>query len=78
VSKNWIEHCKKQNNKLNTEAGKELYKKRCCSVEPVFGNIKRNLWFERFSLRWREKVTIEWNLITMAHNMTKLMIAMAA
>jgi hypothetical protein len=24
-----------------------------------------------------EKVTIEWNLITMAHNMTKLMIAMA-
>jgi hypothetical protein len=51
ISKNWINHCKIQDEKLSSEQGKELYKKRCYSVEPVFGNIKRNLKFERFSLR---------------------------
>lgn len=75
ISKNWIEHCKKQDQKLSTEYGKELYKKRCCSVEPVFWNIKRNLWFERFLLRWFEWVKIEWNLITIAHNLKKIMIS---
>lgn len=73
ISKNWIEHCKKQDQKLSTEEGKELYKKRWCSVEPVFWNIKRNLWFERFFLRWLEWVKIEWNLITMVHNLKKIM-----
>lgn len=36
VSKNWIDHCKTQDQKLSSEQGKELYKKRCYSVEPVF------------------------------------------
>lgn len=36
ISKNWIDHCKSQDQKLSSEEGKELYKKRCHSVEPVF------------------------------------------
>lgn len=72
ISKNWLDHCKKQDEKLATPEGKALYKLRCSSVEPIFGNIKRNLWFERFSLRWLVKVEIEWNIITMVHNLQKL------
>lgn len=73
ISKNWIDHCKSQDEKLSSEHGKELYKKRCYSVEPVFWNIKRNLKFERFSLRWLQWVTVEWNLIAMVHNLKKIM-----
>jgi len=73
ISKNWLEHCKAQDLKLWTNEGKEIYKKRCYSVEPVFWNIKHNLWFERFSLRWIKWVKIEWNLITMVHNLRKIM-----
>jgi hypothetical protein len=36
ISKNWIDHCKSQDIKLSSKEGKELYKKRCYSVEPVF------------------------------------------
>lgn len=73
ISNNWLDHCKIQDQKLSSPQGKELYKKRCYSVEPVFWNIKRNLKFERFSLRWLEWVRIEWNLVTMAHNLGKIM-----
>lgn len=36
ISQNWMDHCKAQDEKLSAPEGKELYKKRCCSVEPVF------------------------------------------
>ena len=51
---------------------KKIYKKRSTCVEPVFGNIKANLWFERFLLRWFEWVQTEWNLISIAHNLKKI------
>ena len=73
ISKWWINHCKKQDTKLATPEWKALYQKRCHDVEPVFGNIKRNLKFERFSLRWFQWVKIEWDLITIAHNLKKIM-----
>jgi len=73
ISKDWLEHCKKQDQKLATLEWRLLYKKRCHDVEPVFGNIKRNLKFERFSLRWFHWVSIEWNLITISHNLKKIM-----
>ncbi len=73
ISQNWIDHCKQQDQKLATPEWKALYQKRCHDVEPVFGNIKRNLKFERFSLRWFHWVSIEWSLITIAHNLKKIM-----
>lgn len=76
ISEWWLSHCKQQDEKLSTQEGKALYQKRCHDVEPVFGNIKRNLKFERFSLRWFQWVQIEWDLITIAHNLKKIMRAM--
>jgi hypothetical protein len=59
--------------KLRSERWKEIYKQRAWSVEWVFASIKRVLWFERFSLRWLEKVKIEWDIINIAHNVKKIM-----
>jgi hypothetical protein len=72
ISKNRNLVYKRNDDRLYSKKWKELYKKRTW-VERVFGNIKRNLWFERFVLRWIEKVKIEWNLINMVHNLKKIM-----
>ncbi|MBU0666165.1 MAG: IS1182 family transposase [Nanoarchaeota archaeon] len=72
INIDWINHCKKQKKKLSTLYGKELYKKRSHDVEGVFGNIKKNLKFTHFNLRGFRGVKVEWNLISIAHNMQKL------
>lgn len=46
-------------------------KKRCCDVEPVFGNIKNNHHFKRFRLRGIKKVEVETELLALAHNLRK-------
>ena len=58
--------------KLNTEAAKAKYKRRKCTVEPVFGIIKNVLGFTRFSLRGLENVKLEWLLVTLAYNCKRL------
>jgi transposase len=55
----------------------ELYKKRGCTIEPVFGNIKANLGYRRFTRRGMQAVQSEWRLICTAHNLLKLHTAMA-
>lgn len=57
--------------KLNTEQGISKRKKRCYDVEPVFGNIKSNHKFNRFMLRGKTKVTIEFGLLALAQNLRK-------
>jgi transposase len=49
-----------------------LYKKRQSSVEPVFGNIKGNRGFRRFSRRGKIAANSEWRLICATHNLMKL------
>jgi len=44
-------------------------------VEAVFGNIKHNINFKRFMLRGIEKVETEIGLISMAHNLKKVALA---
>ena len=44
-------------------------------METVFGDIKRNLGFTRFTLRGLEKVTLEWRLVATGHNIRKLFLA---
>ena len=46
--------------------------KRKITVEPVFGNLKANLRFRRFSRRSLPAVTSEWRLICATHNLLKL------
>ena len=58
--------------RLATEAGAARYAKRKVTVEPVFGNIKANLRFRRFSRRSLPAVTSEWRLICAIHNLLKL------
>ena len=58
--------------KLNTDEAKAKYKRRKCTVEPVFGIIKNVLGFTRFSLRGIEKVKTEWLLVALAYNCKRL------
>ena len=58
--------------KLETETGRALYARRKQTVEPVFGIIKQCMGFRQFLLRGVEKVTGEWQLVTMAYNFKRL------
>jgi Transposase DDE domain len=57
---------------LQTELGKELYRKRQKSIEPVFGHTKHNRKIYRFNYRGRALVRTEWRLAMLTHNLTKL------
>jgi len=56
---------------LLSEQGIAKRKQRCWDVEAVFGNIKHNMNFKRFTLRGLDKVNVEIGLIAMAHNLKK-------
>ena len=58
--------------KLKTPEGKSLYRKRACTVEPVFGIIKQALGFRQFLMRGLEKVSGEWTLVGAAYNLTRM------
>jgi transposase len=57
---------------LATEHGHERYRKRKQTVEPLFGNTKHNSGFYRFHRRGRTKVRLEWRLLMLTHNLTKV------
>jgi transposase len=57
---------------LATDFGKQLYKKRQQSIEPVYGHTKHNRKIYRFNYRGRSAVRTEWRLAMMTHNLTKL------
>jgi transposase len=58
--------------KLATPTGRAVYALRKTIVEPVFGQIKEVRGFRRFSFRGTPKVTAEWELICLTHNLLKL------
>lgn len=62
----------KMAHRLRTASGKALYKLRKQTVEPVFGIIKEVMGFRRFSLRGLEKVSLEWDLVSLAYNLKRL------
>ncbi|WP_243739023.1 transposase [Microcella frigidaquae] len=64
--------------KLATEAGTDAYRKRQHSIEPVFGNVKGNLGYRRFTRRGMTAVHAEWRLICSVHNLLKLRTATTA
>ena len=64
----------KMRQRLATKTGKELYKLRKQTVEPVFGIIKEALGFRRFSMRGRQKTESEWSLVCLAYNMRRLFV----
>lgn len=63
---------KRARDSLHSEEGQRLRSRRGVEVESVFGRLKWNWRFRRFLLRGKEKVEIEWGLLCIAHNMTKM------
>ncbi len=57
---------------LQTEDAKAKYRRRKCTVEPVFGIIKSVLGFTRFHLRGLENVKLEWLIVTLDYNAKRL------
>ena len=58
--------------KLNRHEGRALYRRRTCTVEPVFGVIKAVLGFGQLLLRGLKKVGGEWVLVFLAYNVKRL------
>ena len=58
--------------KLKTKLGKERYKLRMTSVEPVFGQIKEGRGLRQFLLRGLEKVNSLWRIDCAVHNLLKI------
>lgn len=58
--------------RLSTAEGKQVYKLRKQTVEPVFGQIKSARGFRQFLRRGLPAVTAEWSLLCTVHNLLKL------
>lgn len=58
--------------KIDSVIGRHIYSMRMKIVEPVFGNIRNNMGLNRFSMRGREKVGVQWKLFGIIHNMGKI------
>jgi hypothetical protein len=57
---------------LETDLGKQLYRKRQVTIEPVFANTKFNRRIDRFLRPGTSACRSEWRLITATHNLLKL------
>jgi transposase len=58
--------------KIDSVAGRALYAIRLAIGEPPFANIRSALRLDRFTLRGKRKVNVQWNLFCMIHNMKKI------
>ena len=58
--------------KLQTALGREIYRLRKGTVEPVMGIIKEILGFRQFSLRGLMAAAGEWTLVCLAFNIKRL------
>ena len=58
--------------KIETQKGRKIYPQRIAIVEPVFANIRVHKRMDKFSLRGKIKVNIQWLLYCMVHNIEKI------
>jgi transposase len=58
--------------KIDSPEGRAKYERRLAIVEPVFGNIKAQKRMNRFTLRTKAKVDIQWRLYCIVHNIEKI------
>ena len=57
---------------IDSPQGRRLYSQRIATVEPVFANIRHHKGMRRFTLRGRAKVSTQWNLFCLVHNIEKI------
>lgn len=62
----------KMKQKIDSIKGRLIYNKRLAAVEPVFANICSTLGLDRFTLRGKQKVNIQWLLYCTVHNLLKV------
>ena len=58
--------------KIDSEQGKQIYARRLGIVEPVFANICVQKRMNRFTLRTKLKVDVQWRLFALVHNIGKI------
>jgi transposase len=58
--------------KIDTELGKRIYARRLAIVEPVFADICVQKRMNRFTLRTKLKVDVQWRLFALVHNIGKI------
>jgi transposase len=71
LNENHVE-VRKIREKLKTESGKAIYKRRKSIIEPVFGRWQHNWGIRRLRLRGLAGFSVELHLLAIAHNVTKL------
>jgi transposase len=59
--------------KIDSEKGRRIYHHRIAIAEPVFANIRVRKLMNRFTLRGKIKVNIQWLLYCMVHNIGKIL-----
>jgi hypothetical protein len=59
--------------KVDSEIGRDIYHQRIGIAEPVFANIRAMKRLDRFTLRGKIKVNIQWVLYCIIHNIGKIM-----
>jgi len=62
----------KMKRKIDSVLGRLIYDKRLATVEPVFANICSTIGLNRFTLRGKQKVNIQWLLYCIVHNLLKV------
>lgn len=67
-----VTHLDRMRKKIDSDEGRRLYSKRMHIIEPVFGNICSNKRLDKLTLRSEKKVTGQWQLYCMVHNVEKL------
>jgi transposase len=63
---------KRMAGKVDSELGRKIYPQRFAVAEPVFANIRTHKRLDRFTLRGKVKVNIQWLLYCMVHNIEKV------
>jgi transposase len=64
---------KRMAGKVDSERGRQIYPQRFAVAEPVFANIRTHKRLDRFTLRGKVKVNIQWLLYCMVHDIEKIM-----
>jgi hypothetical protein len=72
VKEKEISISKAMRDKIDTKDGREKYERRLAIIEPVFANIRAQKRLDRFTLRSKIKVNIQWTLYCAVHNIEKI------
>jgi hypothetical protein len=69
VGRDWLGEMRR---KIDSPQGRQKYSRRMGIVEPVFANITAAKRLDRFTLRGRAKVRVQWVLYALVHNIEKI------